>query len=151
MGQQSGRTLALDWSLPQRRTRVFAALTEPDQLARWWGPHGFSVPELVLDLRPGGAYRIAMQPPEGDPFHLEGAFVEVDPPRRLSFTFNWDPPHADDRETRVTLTLEEAEDGTLLSLVQGPFATEERVALHRQGWAESVARLRTLLGAGHSQ
>jgi len=67
-------------TLPAGRSRVFSALTEPDELAKWWGPSGFTAPSFEIDLRVGGAYRIAMQPPEGELFYLVGEFREVGRP-----------------------------------------------------------------------
>jgi uncharacterized protein YndB with AHSA1/START domain len=140
--------LELRGEMPAPRERVWRALTEPEELAEWWGPNGFTSPSVELDLRVGGGYRIAMQPPEGELFHLSGEFTEVDPPLRLAYTFVWDPPNPDDQETVATLSLEEAGDSTELTLVQGPFATEERFALHRDGWTDGFGRLRELLFAG---
>ena len=132
--------------LPAPRPRVFELFTESGELARWWGPHGFTVPSIDLDLRPGGGYRFAMQPPEGDLFHLAGEFVEVDPPARLAYTFRWEEPDPDDQETLVTLSFDEAgPQGTALGFTQGEFCTEARRALHEQGWADSFEKLRRLL------
>jgi uncharacterized protein YndB with AHSA1/START domain len=127
--------------------RLFGLLTEPEELARWWGPHGFTVPEIQSDLRVGGAYRMTMQPPEGDAFHLHGEFREVDPPNAVAYTFVWDPPDPDDRETEVRLSLTEVEGSTELRFHQGVFATEERLALHRGGWSDSFEKLERLLDA----
>ena len=77
-------------------------------------------------MRVGGEYRIAMQPPDGQLFHLRGAFLEVDRPRRLSYTFEWEEPDPDDQETVVKLTFREFGDGTEFVLEQGPFATDAR-------------------------
>ena len=132
--------------LPARRTEVFRALTDGEQVARWWGPHGFTVPDVELDPRVGGGLRIAMQPPDGDLFHLSGEIREFDPPARLAFTFRWEPPDPDDRETVVTLHLEEKGAETEVRFTQGEFATEERRALHEGGWNDSFDRLAELLG-----
>jgi uncharacterized protein YndB with AHSA1/START domain len=133
---------------------VFRALTEPGQLAKWWGPTGFTTPSVELDLRVGGSYRIAMQPPEGKLFYLTGEFREVEPPARLVYTFRWEDPTPDDRETVVTLSLREVADGTELDFAQGTFATEERRALHNQGWSDGFDKLEKLIssssGAGTS-
>ena len=77
-------------TLPAHCSRVFSALTEPDELATWWGPNGFTAPSVELDVRVGGGYRIAMQPPEGELFHLAGEFLEVVAPARLRYTFRWE-------------------------------------------------------------
>jgi uncharacterized protein YndB with AHSA1/START domain len=124
---------------------VWAALTEPDELARWWGPHGFTTSTVEFDARVGGGYRFAMQPPEGEPFHLAGEFREVDAPARLAYTFNWEPPDPDDQETLATLVLEDRGESTELELTMRTFATEERKALHEGGWTESLERLEALL------
>lgn len=141
----TGLILRQTHALPASRERVFAAFTDSGRLAKWWGPEGFTIPELDFDPVEGRAYRIAMQPPEGDRFHLSGHFREVTPPARLAFTFEWDPPAADDRETLATLELDDRGAATEVRLEQGPFATEERRSLHDAGWGESFARLGQLL------
>lgn len=143
--RSSGMVLELTRELAAPRERVFRALTDPLALAKWWGPRGFTTPELVVDLRVGGAYRFSMQPPEGELFHLAGEFVEIEEPARLVFTFRWEEPTPDDRETVAALSLRAVGEGTELSLSQGPFATEERLALHRDGWSESLEKLRRLI------
>ena len=127
--------------LPEPPDRVFRALTEPADIARWWGPHAFTTPAIELDLRVGGGYRFTMQPPDGDRFHLSGEFVEISRPSRLAYTFRWDEPTPDDRETMVTLTVGAVGGGTELMLRQTGFATAERLELHRAGWTDSLDKL----------
>lgn len=143
--QPSGLVLDLNRVLDAPREQIFALLTEPTALKKWWGPHGFTIPEIELDLRVGGGYRFTMQPPEGEVFHLSGEFLEVDHPGRLAYTFRWDEPHPDDRETVVRLALNAVGGTTELTLSQGEFATEERLALHRDGWTDSLEKLRDLV------
>jgi uncharacterized protein YndB with AHSA1/START domain len=88
-----------------------------------------------------------MQPPAGDAFHLRGEFREVDPPRRLIYTFVWEEPAPDDQETVVTLSFLGCA-ATKLVVDQGPFATEARRALHEAGWIESLERLEEFLVGG---
>ena len=133
--------------MPALPTVVFEALTDPDKLAKWWGPGGFTSPSIELDLRVGGGYRIAMQPPEGELFYLSGEFREIDPPRRLAYTFRWEDPDPDDQETLATLSLRDQGESTGLVLHQGPFATEPRRALHDAGWTDSFERLHQLISA----
>ena len=144
-------TLHLERLVPAPPERVFTVLVTPDELAKWWGPKGFTSPSIDLDPRAGGSYRIAMQPPEGDVFHLSGEFLAVGPPGLLTYTFRWEEPTPDDRETVVTLTLHETEDGsTNVVLDHGVFATEERLALHTQGWKDSLERLYELVASART-
>jgi uncharacterized protein YndB with AHSA1/START domain len=127
--------------------RVFEAMTDPEQVAQWWGPEGFTCPEVILDAKVGGAYRIAMQPPEGELFHLAGEYLEVQPPTRLAYTFRWEPPDPDDRQTVVRLALHARDGATEVALIHGPFATEARRELHRAGWTDTFARLASHLAS----
>lgn len=123
----------------------FGLLTEPTALARWWGPHGFAVREVHLDLRVGGSLRFTMQPPDGESFHLSGELLQIEFPSELTFTFRWDEPVPGDRETLVELSLDFHDGRTTVSLTQGEFATEERLELHRSGWADSFEKLDAIL------
>lgn len=67
------------------RDVVFAAWTEADQLAEWWGPKGFTWVSGTLDLRPGGAFHYCMKSPAGDEMWGKFVYDEVVPPERLVF------------------------------------------------------------------
>ena len=133
--------LNLEKRLVAPQKRVFEGFVDAEQLRRWWGPAGFTVPHLVFDAVEGAHYRIAMQPPDGDAFHIRGTFGVVEAPRCLSFTFVYEEPDPDDQETRVTLTFEPADLGTQIILDQGPFKTRARLELHREGWTDTLERL----------
>lgn len=139
-----GLVLHLQLVVDAPRERIFSALTEPAELARWWGPEGYTMAEIDLDLRVGSGYRFTMQPPGGDRFHLAGEYLEIEPPRRVVCTFRYEEPDPDDRETVVELSLQEAGDATQVSLSQGEFATQARLELHRSGWRDSLEKLREL-------
>lgn len=148
MTHDGGLRLRMQRVLRAPRSAVFHALTDPQELAKWFGPDGYTIPRVESDLRPGGGYRIAMQPPEGDLFYLVGEFLEVAPPERLSYTFRWEDPDPEDRETVVTLSLREVDgNSTELGFVQGDFATERRQALHEEGWTQSFGKLEELLSS----
>ena len=145
MSPAAEMALHLERALPAPRPLVFRMYAEPDLLAQWWGPTGFSAPSIDIDLRVGGSYRIAMQPPDGNLFFLAGEFREVDPVARLAYTFRWEPPDPDDRETVVVVSLRDLGESTALTVDQGPFATEGRRALHEEGWTQSLDRLQELI------
>jgi uncharacterized protein YndB with AHSA1/START domain len=137
-------TLEMQRVLPAAPAVVFAAFSDPDELRKWWGPAGFTVGSLQFRPRVGATYRIEMQPPGGEPFHLTGEFRDVDPPARLAFTFIWEPPDPDDVETLVAVSFGERGESTEVGLTQGPFKTEARLALHRDGWTDALDKLERL-------
>jgi uncharacterized protein YndB with AHSA1/START domain len=95
--------------------------------------------------RVGGSYRIEMQPPDGDAFHLAGEFRDVDPPTHLAYTFAWEDPDPDDVETLVRLSLRDVGDSTEVAFAQGRFKSKARLELHRNGWTDSFDKLEQLM------
>lgn len=144
--QPAGKQLHLEKILVVPRERAFAAFVDAEQLRQWWGPTGFTIPSLQFHAVEGTDYRITMQPPDGDAFHIRGTFRAVEPPRRLVYTFIYEEPDRDDQETLVTLTFESSDPGARVVLDQGPFKTTARLDLHRDGWTQTLERLeRSLL------
>ena len=142
---QPGTRLRLEKVLPMPPERLFTAFVDAEQLPQWFGPVGFTALALRLDAVEGGNYRLAMQPPEGDAFHIRGTFRTVEAPTQLAFTFIYEEPDPDDQETLVTVTFDPAEQGTRVVIEQQPFKTAARRALHRDGWTDSLERLEQAL------
>jgi len=65
------------------RERVWRAWTDADALKRWWGPKGFKVEHLSLDLRPGGRMHYGLRGPDGSEVWGKFAYLEVVEPERL--------------------------------------------------------------------
>jgi uncharacterized protein YndB with AHSA1/START domain len=84
--QPTGSHLHLETIFVVPQERVFAAFVDAEQLRCCWGPAGFTVQGLQFDAVEGADYRIAMQPPDGDVFHIGGTFRAVEPPHRLTYT-----------------------------------------------------------------
>jgi uncharacterized protein YndB with AHSA1/START domain len=68
---------------PFPRRAVFEAFSDPRQLAQWWGPKGFTNTIREFDLRPGGAFLLTMQGPDGQKYELTKKFVEVVPAEKV--------------------------------------------------------------------
>lgn len=79
----NGNTLILTRRLASPPERVWAAWTEADQLAGWWGPEGFFSRVDQLDLRPGGQWRCVMIGPDGTEYPAKGVYQEIDPGKRI--------------------------------------------------------------------
>ena len=67
------------------RARVFAAWTDPAQLAKWWGPNGFTTTTHVFDFRPEGTWEFTMHGPDGTDFPNKIHYLEIVPPERLVY------------------------------------------------------------------
>ncbi|MGA7384997.1 MAG: SRPBCC domain-containing protein [Methylocella sp.] len=64
--------------------RVFRALTAPDEIVRWWGSDdAYRTTGFTEDLRAGGCWHAGEHRADGQPFSMEGEFLEVDFPRKL--------------------------------------------------------------------
>jgi uncharacterized protein YndB with AHSA1/START domain len=147
--------LQLERVLSAPRLLVFRMQIEPDLFAQWFGPKRFSATSVDFDVHVGGGYRITLQPPDAESFLVFGEFREIEPPARLAYTFRYELPDPDDRDTVVVLSFGDLGETTSVTVEQGTFATEGRKALHEQGWNDSLDRLEELLGsrgwAGWSQ
>jgi uncharacterized protein YndB with AHSA1/START domain len=133
------------------RALVFKAWTEPKQMARWWGPKGFTNPVCEMDVRPGGAIRIHMRAPDGVEHPMTGFFREVVPPERLVFVCHVLPDEYGNPRLEVVNTVTFAERAgkttlTVQAMVMraGP-GTETAVGGMEAGWTQSLDRLADLV------
>jgi uncharacterized protein YndB with AHSA1/START domain len=118
---------------------VFPYFTDPVRYVEWMGT------EASLDPVPGGVYRVRMR----DGVEALGEFVEVDPPRRLVFTWGWTatmpvPPGS----SRVVVTLTPEAGGTRVVLRHLDLPDEEQRQQHTMGWQLYLGRLVTRLAGG---
>ena len=112
---------------------IFAALTQPEQLKTWWGDDQvYRADKWSIDLRIGGKYRSEGKGVNGDAFVVEGEYVEIDPPRVLSYI--WRPSWADKKQTTVRFVLTPKGNGTHLHMTHSGFAEETARQNHAQGW-----------------
>jgi len=72
------------------RERVWTAFTDPDQVPRWWGPHGTTTRVVEMDVRPGGKWRYESSAPDREDVAFYGEYLEVDPPKGYRWTFMFD-------------------------------------------------------------
>ena len=136
------------------RELVWKAWTDPERVKRWWGPKGFTTPFCKIDLRVGGASLYCMRSSDGQDYWSTGVYREIVKPERIVYTDSF----ADERgnvvpathygmsadyplEMLVTVTFEEHEAKTKLTLTHvGIPAGADRDGA-RQGWNESFDKL----------
>jgi len=132
-------SLVLQRRLKARPATVWRAWTDPDRILRWWGTEGAQALEATCDLRIGGRFRVVFRSADGESHDVSGVYREIVPDRRLVFSWAWRT--TPERESQVTLELEPAGDGTLLTLTHERFADEKASDDHRGGWNEALERL----------
>jgi uncharacterized protein YndB with AHSA1/START domain len=127
--------------LPVPPARVWAALTQADQLSAWFGTRA------NVDLRPGGAVRFIWDSPaSGANSHVNDGVIEVLEPMRR-FAFRWQSGTEGTPRTLVDFTLEEVADGTRLRMVESGFAVlaRERREGNVRGWQQELGDLEAYL------
>jgi uncharacterized protein YndB with AHSA1/START domain len=130
---------------------AFAQWTDPEQLRRWWGPEGFTCPEATVELRPGGTYRLVMQPPgNGPPMSVTGTYERIDRPSLLIYTWRWDSgPATSESESLVTVTFEaHAEGHTQVTVIHDRFPSGHDLSPYRSGWEEGLEKFEAAIIEG---
>lgn len=138
-------TLRLRRTFAAPRERVFRAWTVPEEMKKWKGPGAMSTPVAEVDLRPGGRYRIHMQPPDGTVTHrLVGLYRVVDPPKKLVYTWRWEnePELA---ETLVTVEFLDRGGNTELVLTHELFPNDDARKRHEAGWTACFDKLASVV------
>jgi uncharacterized protein YndB with AHSA1/START domain len=130
--------------------KVFDALVDPAQLAEWWGsPDTYRTFAWQVDLRSGGAWSCNAQGPTGPVSTVSGRYLLVEPPHRLSYTWNpsWEPAE----ESQIHYTLEAIPSGTRVSFRHEGFHTAKSREGHSMGWMRVVGWLQNHLEKGESR
>lgn len=120
---------------------VWQFLVYPDKVTRWMGQ------AATIDPRPGGVYRVEVCP--GNTAHRE--VVELDPPRRLVYTWGWEPDGKSSvpvGSTTVEIELVATDDGTMLRLSHRGLPNAEDAQSHAHGWDHYVGRLAVVASGG---
>jgi uncharacterized protein YndB with AHSA1/START domain len=133
--------IELERRIAARPETVFAYFTDPERYMRWQGV------DAELDPRPGGVYRVTVTGRSRTV--ASGVFVEVDPPKRIVFTWGWEPrgglPDGMNEVPPGTSTVEvdlvADGDGTVLRMRHSGLPTEEACRFHQVGWDGSLDRL----------
>lgn len=132
--------------------RVFQALTDPEQVVKWWGGQGagatFRCKEFAADVRVGGRWRSAGITGEGRRFEIVGEYLEVDPPRLLAQT--WVSSWTGDIQTTVRWELEATSQGTHLRIRHSGFTAHPELANSYRGWPSMLRCIQGLLERGET-
>jgi len=128
-------TLVVRRTIRATPERLFDAWTRPAQLKQWWGPQGVECVDAQVDLRIGGAYRIANRFSDGRVVWITGEFERVEPPDRLEFTWRVEPQTASEL---VTVHFERRGDCTEVVVVHDRIGDERTRDVHEHGWRDCL-------------
>ena len=122
--------------------KVYAAWTEPERMARWWGPDAGPVLSAEAEVHPGGRFRVVFRTEDGEQHDSRGEYREVVPDERLVFTWHWES--TPERESLVTVLLRPVGEGTELTLIHERFFDTAARDRHREGWSGTLDKLEAL-------
>jgi len=136
------------------RDLVWKAWTEPEHVMEWWGPKGFTAPIVKTDFRVGGKSLLCMRSPEGEDYWSTGVYREIVEPEKIVTTDSFSDAQGNvvpashygmsgdwPSELLVTVTFEEDDGKTKLTLRHEGFPDRENRELAKAGWSESLDKL----------
>ncbi len=133
MSERASLTIERTFDAPAER--VFEAFTSEEVMRRWWHANpNWETPEASVDLRVGGELRVVMRNPEEDVrYGGGGVYTEIEPPRRLAFTWLWDDD-ADQVEQLIVIDCAESGDGTAVTFTHQSLWNQKAADEHIEGW-----------------
>jgi uncharacterized protein YndB with AHSA1/START domain len=133
----SDREIVMTRVFDAPRDLVFEAHTSCEHMSQWWGPRRYEISSCEMDFRPGGAWRIVHNGPDGDIPGFRGEFREIVRPERIVWTFEWEgmPGHV----SVDTLTLVERDGRTTLTATSVFDTVEDRDGMLESGMEEGAA------------
>lgn len=138
-------TVTLHRVLRAPPARVYRAFLDPDALAKWLPPHGFTGRVLEMDARVGGRYRMQFTNLSNGQVHaFGGEYLELVPDARIVHTDRFDSPDLPG-EMRTTITLRAVSVGTALTAVQEGIPAAIPVDGCYLGWQDSLQLLAQLV------
>jgi uncharacterized protein YndB with AHSA1/START domain len=138
-------TVRLHRVLTTKAEKIYRAFLEPDAIAKWLPPNGFTCTVHLMDPKPGGSFRMSFRNfTTGQSHSFGGQYVELVPNERLRYTETFEDPNLPG-EIRVTVTLKKVSVGTEVNIVQEGLPEVIPVEACYLGWQESLRNLARLV------
>jgi uncharacterized protein YndB with AHSA1/START domain len=139
------RTVRLHRVLTTTPEKIYRAFLDPDALARWLPPNGFTGKVHLLEAQVGGKHRMSFTNfTTGDSHSFGGEYLELVPNTRLRYTDQFEDPNLPG-EIQVTVDLLPVLCGTEIQIVQEGIPEVIPTEMCYLGWQESLAQLATLV------
>lgn len=141
----STHTIRLHRVLRSSPAKVYRAFIEPDALARWLPPYGFTAKVHHLDASVGGRFRMSFTNfTTGKSHAFGGEYLELTPHERIRYTDKFDDPNLPG-EIHVTVNLKAVSCGTELNIEQAGVPAVIPAEMCYLGWQESLDQLAQLV------
>jgi len=141
----SSRQVNLHRVLKTTPEKLYRAFTEPDGLAKWLPPHGFTCQVHHLEARVGGTFRMSFRNfSTGNGHSFGGEYLELTPHERIRYTDTFDDPNLPG-SMEVTVVLKPVLCGTDISIVQAGIPEAIPLEMCYLGWQESLTQLAALV------
>jgi uncharacterized protein YndB with AHSA1/START domain len=140
-------SVRLERAIAAPRETVFDAWLTAEVLKLWW-PAGsdWETPIAEVDPRVGGRLRLVMRSPDGEEFGGTGAFIEIERPDRLVYSWTWDGHGAHQGTNLVEVEFRDLGDRTTLVVLTNRGLPDEAARrAHREGWQASLDNLERVL------
>lgn len=125
--------------------RVYKAFIDPDAMAKWLPPNGFTGKVHEMDAKVGGRYKMSFTNfSTGNSHSFGGEFLELEPNKRVSYTDRFDDPNLPGEMT-TTVDIKEVSVGTEINITQEGIPDAIPVEACYLGWQESLALLKMLV------
>ena len=142
---ESNNTVRLHRVVRAPAERVYRAFLDPDAMAKWLPPHGFTGKVHAMDARVGGGYRMSFTNfGTGATHAFGGKYIELTPHTRIRYTDRFEDPNLPG-DMHVTITLRTVSCGTELTAVQENLPSVIPVEGCYLGWQESLSQLAALV------
>src|SRR5881392_1884565 len=143
----STNTIRLHRVLRATREKIYRAFLDPDALAKWLPPNGFTGKVHQMDAKVGGSYKMSFTNfTTGKSHSFGGTYVELTPHERIRYSNKFDDPNLSG-EMETTITLKQVSCGTELEAVQAGIPAMIPPEMCYLGWQESLILLAKLVEA----
>jgi len=143
----SSNTIKLHRVLRAPADKVYRAFLDPDAIAKWLPPNGFTCKVHHIEAKVGGTYKMSFTNfTTGKSHSFGGTYVELEPHERIRYTDKFDDPNLPG-EMQTTITLKEISCGTEVTIVQEGLPAAIPAEACYLGWQESLISLAKLVEA----
>lgn len=147
--ENNSTNLKVEKSFPVSADKLASAWVSPEDLKQWWKPAGNKLKEVDINLAPGGKFLYVFETKDGqEDLKISGEYKEVDPARKLVYSWNWELPHTEavtNNEFQLTIEFSPEGDYSKITVTQENFKDQESIHPHQEGWNKALDDLYNFL------